>query len=88
MSKKVSMDVPEDQQEQVLQFLEMLKIGDDKGKKKDKKIKECDSDDDVELSDPKYVVTKVIGHKIDKNGKYVFQYYKLQKQPVRKPYQN
>ena len=73
MSKKVSMDVPEDQQEQVLQFLEMLKIGDDKGKKKDKKIKECGSDDDVELSDPKYVVTKVIGHKKDKYDKYVFE---------------
>ena len=76
MSKKVSIDVPEDHQQQVLHFLEMLNIAeksDKKKDKKDKKIKEYDSDEDVELSDPKYVVTKVVGHKIDKNGKYIFE---------------
>ena len=74
MSKKISIDVPQDHQEQVLHFLEMLNIGDDKKKDKIKKIKEYDSDDDVELSDNlKYVVTKVVDHKIDKNGKYIFK---------------
>ena len=75
MSKKVSMDVDEDQQEQVLQFLEMLKIGDDKGKKKGKKQSKDDveSEDEFLPSDPKYVVTKVVSHKIDKDGKYVFE---------------
>ena len=38
MSKKVSIDVDEDQQEQVLHFLEMLNIG-DKGKKKGKNFR-------------------------------------------------
>ena len=75
MSKKVSIDVPDDQQEQVLQFLEMLKIGDDKGKKKGKKQSKDDveSEDEFLPSDPKYVVTKVVSHKIDKDGKYVFE---------------
>jgi DNA invertase Pin-like site-specific DNA recombinase len=73
MSKKVSIDVDEDQQQQVLQFLEMLNIGGKDNKKGKKQSKDDVEPEDEFLLDPKYIVNKVLSHKIDKDGKYVFE---------------